>query len=593
MKVFWKMLLAVICGIFIMGIVGFILLAGMVGSMSSGSSKPVVPRDGVLALNNLSLSDKGGANTDFSILDLATGSVNMSESVGIWNAVRAIEAAASDPSIKFIYMNADNISASMSLMEELRKALAAFRASGKAVVAFTENPSTGSYYLASVADKVYMSGVKGASPMIFGVGTQMIFLKDLLDKLGVNMQLIRHGKYKSAGEMYIKNAPSAENMEQNQEMIDSIWESMSSDIASSRDFSAEELSAMIENLSICSAQDMVDLGLADELLDREGLRNKIADLAGKEKYKDVKFISLADYAAAKVLPNVKAKNKIAIIYAEGEIVEAGGGIVGDKMAATIRKVREDESVKAVVFRVNSPGGSVIASDKIKAEIDLLRAEKPVVASYGDYAASGGYWISNSCDRIFTDKTTLTGSIGVFSMIPDLSKTVRDIAHVNMVTVGSSSHSDVMSGMRPLSESETEWMQKSIEDIYSTFVGIVAEGRDMTTEAVDDIAQGRVWAGAEALGIGLVDEIGGLDEAVAYTASLAGDPDLKSWNIEAYPKPKSTMDQVLEMLGQGGSEASVFAGTPFEAAEKSLRKSLEEFSAGNKMYARMPYEIVIR
>lgn len=602
MKEFVKMVLAVICGLFLMTIIGFFLMIGFVGALSSASgSKSVVPREGVLNLDlsKVMITEQGNSSFSFDPTTLILGGGTTGTPVGIWDAVQAINKAAQDKGVKYIYLKADGAGTSMALDEELRKALENFRKSGKAVVAYTEAPTCGTYYLSSVADKIYMSSAAGISPMMTGVGTQMIFLKDLLDKVGVNIQLIRHGKYKSAGEMYIKNAPSPENMEQNQEMIDSMWDSISSKIAEGRDITPERLSEMIDNLELVFAEDMVKNGLVDELFSKEELEQKLADLAGVEKFKDVKMIPFADYVSAKVLPNLKAKKKIAVLYAEGNIVEgsAKSNIAGDRFASIISDIRKDENVKAVVFRVSSPGGSVIASDKIKKEIDLLRAEKPVIASYGDYAASGGYWVSNSCDKIYSDETTLTGSIGVFSMIPDLSGVMKDLAHVNMVTVGSSPHSDLMSAMRPLSQDELDAMQASVERIYETFVNTVAEGRDMRPTYVDSLAQGRVWTGSDGLKIGLVDEIGTLEDAINYAAVAAGDADLASWNIEAYPKPVSQMESIMEMFGMSSGASifsknrSTFEGTPFESLEKAFKNW--DFQKSDKFYARMPYEIIVK
>ena len=590
MKDFLKMLCAVVCGLLLTGFLGLFLFVGCVGTLVSSDSQPVMPRSGVL---NLDLADVVlGEQTasDFDAAALLSGSGSL-ETVGLFDLVRAIGAAAEDPAVKFIFLKPDGCSAGISALEELRAALVKFRESGKAVIAYTENPSTGSYYLASAADKVYMSANAGASPMITGVGSQLFFLGDLLKELGVNVQLIRHGKYKSAGEMYIKNSPSPENLEQNQVMINSIWSSLSEDIARSRDLSAGQLDRLIDGLQLVTAGDMVEAGLADGLMTREQLREKLADLAVEEKFSDVKMISFKDYITLKVKPNTKAKQKIAILYAEGNIVDGKGRqqVAGDHFASLIAKLREDDAVKAVVLRVASPGGSVLASDKIRTEIDLLRAEKPVIASYGDYAASGGYWISNSCDRIYSDRTTLTGSIGVFSMIPDVSRTMKEKLKVGVASVGSGPHSDMMSLLSPLDAAETEFMQKSVEIIYDAFLANVAEGRDMTPEQVDEIAQGRVWTGADALGIGLVDEIGGLDEALRFAAQAAGDTDLNSWQVVTFPKAPSTLDLLMESLGQSHGN-DILAGTPFAPIGAAFRNWSVE--SGDRFMARMPYEVII-
>jgi signal peptide peptidase sppA, 67K type len=511
-------------------------------------------------------------------------------SIGLWDAVQSIKAAAADPAVQYIYLRPEGFGASIAQVEELRQAIAEFRKSGKAVVAYLENPTTGAYYLATAADKIYMGSYCGGTSMMTGVGTQMFFLKDLLDKFGVNVQLIRHGKYKSAGEMYIKNKPSDENMEQNQEMINSIWTNLAEVICESRDITREKLDSLIDNLCLCTPQDFLKYSLVDELLTKEELKEKLASLAVKDSFKEVQMIPFKDYVTVLTTTPSAAKNKIAIIFAEGEIVDGKDkqAVAGDRFASIIADVRADSSVKAVVLRVTSPGGSVLASEKIRNEIDLLRKEKPVIASYGSYAASGGYWISNSCDKIYSDPSTLTGSIGVFSMIPDLSKTAKDILKVNVTSVGSSRHSDMFSLIRPLDAQEVAYMQKSVNDIYDAFLANVSEGRGMSTEEIDKIAQGRVWTGSDALKIGLVDEIGSLYDAVSYAAGTQGDGDLADWSIACYPKPQTLLEMIMESLS---GTSSVMAGTPFAPVEKAYKDW--NWNSSERIYARMPYIMEIK
>ena len=587
---FWKTVLAVIVGILLTVILMTVFSLMMLSSMASSTSDTSLPKEGVLwmDLSSFALTDQASAPDPMSVIQ--GGSI---QTVGLLDAVRALRIAAEDPAVQYLYIKPEGYSGGFSALEELRAAIADFRASGKAVISWMDNPGTGSYYLASVSDKVYMTSYEGGTTMLNGISTQLIFLKDILDKLGVNVQLIRHGKYKSAGEMFVRNSASPENLEQNQEMINSIWKSYATQIAESRGISVDELNALIDGLKLNFPEDFLNAGLVDGLMSRAELEKKVADLAVKESIKDVKTIPFASYVSAKVLPNLKSKDRIAVIYASGEIVDSGRGLVGRELAATINKVREDENIKAVVFRVNSPGGSVLASEKIKAEIDSLRKAKPVVASYGDYAASGGYWISNSCDKIFSDATTLTGSIGVFSMIPEFSKTLKDIAHVNITFVSSNEHGDMYQLMRPFDAAETAYMQASVERIYETFVNIVAEGRDLTPDFVDSIAQGRVWTGADALGIGLVDEIGTLTDALAYTVNLAGNPDLDAWRIEEYPKPKTTMEQLKDLMYGSQSRLAAFKDTPLESVASAV---LDWQGSWNRktpqyMYARIPYAII--
>ncbi len=569
MKDFVKMVLAVVCGFFLIGIICFILSIGMLGSLAAaGSSKPVLPKSGVLKidLGEIVLAEQsqesnpfGGASDPMSLL---SGGVSSAAVIGLWDAVQAVNAAAEDPAVQFIYLRADNNASSVTALGELREALKHFRAaSGKPVVTYMENPGTGSYYLASVSDKIYMSSNLGATVQFTGVGSQMFFLGDLLNRVGVNMQLIRHGKYKSAGEMYTRSNASPENREQYQRMIDSMWETIGGEIAEARGISVAQLDEAIEGLKLRLPQDFVDCGLADALVTRQGLEDKITALAVVDKFKDVKWIGFADYVEAKLLPS-KAKQKIAVIYADGEIIDgnAKSNVAGDRFASVIAKVRADSTVKAVVLRVNSPGGSVTASEKIKNELDLLKADKPVIASYGDYAASGGYWISNNCEKIYSDATTLTGSIGVFGLVPDFSKTAKDVAHVGVESVTSHKHGDMYGLMRPLDKDEYDYMLTGIEAVYDRFTTIVSEGRGIPKETVDAIGQGRVWTGADALKINLVDEIGTLEDAIRFAAVTAGDGDLTQWKVQGYPAPPSTLESVLDMLGQnkGGDDVLVSA-----------------------------------
>ena len=590
MKEYIKMTLATITGLFLFGFVAMFLFIGMIGAIAAaGDTAPVMPKEAVLQIDftKMTLAEQTAEADPLAMLQ-GGGEITP---VGIYSAINAINAAAQDPAIRYIYMKPDAVAGGTAQIEELRTALKNFRDSGKAIVSYIESPTNAGYYLASVSDKIYMTKYDGGMNMFNGLSSQLIFLKDALDRLGVNVQLIRHGKYKSAGEMYIRNSSSKENMEQNEAMISSMWESWSTEIAQSRDITVEELNSMLNDLELNFPSDFLEKGLVDELLSREELQQKLADLYVTDSYKKVNSISLADYASIKDVPNLKATNKIAVIYAEGNIVDGSDpeGVAGDRFAKIIADVRADKDVKAVVLRVNSPGGSVMASEKIKAELDLLRENVPVIASYGDYAASGGYWISANCDYIFSNATTLTGSIGVFSMIPDIGGTIKNKLHVTVTPVKSNEHADMLGMMRPLTPNEEAYMQASVERIYTKFISIVAEGRDMTVEAVDEIAQGRVWTGAEALEIGLVDQIGTLEDAIEYAAmSIEGVTSVEDVQIAAYPKPQTTLEMLLEAFG--GTE-SVFAGTPLESVEQAFLGW--DASQAGKVYARIPYEIVVR
>ena len=332
---------------------------------------------------------------------------------------------------------------------------------------------------------------------------------------------------------------------------------------------------MLNELELVFPEDFLEKGLVDELLTYDQLQDKLAMLFMTDDYNNVETISIKDYAQLNAAGDPMSDKKIAVIYAEGEIVDgdATEEVAGDRFARIIKSVREDKSVKAVVLRVNSPGGSVLASEKIKAQIDSLKAQVPVIASYGDYAASGGYWISANCDYIYANETTLTGSIGVFSMIPDLKNTINDKLHVNITAVNSNKHADMYGLMRPLDKQETDMMQATVESIYEKFTALVAEGRDMKVEDVDAIAQGRVWTGAQALEIGLVDKIGTLEDAMMHAAMLVdAENGLADINIVEYPKPQTTLDIINAHL---------------------TGEELIKIAEPGKIYARIPYAIEVK
>ena len=513
------------------------------------------------------ITERGGNS-----LTLTLNGLNRESSIALIDVLRALDKAASDDAIAMIYLNYDHFSASQTSMEEIRERLLKLSALGKPVIAYGASLGNGSYYIASAADRVFLNPKGGGA--LTGLASTQFFLKDLLDTLGVGVQLIRHGKFKSAGEMYIRNDISPENRLQYEELLGSVWNAMVADIAASRGTTPEAINAITDKLETGTAQAWLEAGLVDGLKYRDEMEDYLCHLFGTDDPKSIQTVSLKDYASK--LKKGPASKKIAIIYAEGEIVRSGSDLVGEKLAAQIEKVRKDESVKAVVFRVNSPGGEVVAADIIRREIELLGKEKPVVASYGSYAASGGYLISAGCEHIFTDATTLTGSIGVFGMIPNLGNAIRKNLKITPVNIGTNEHSSMGSGMEPLSAEEEAWYQAEIEGIYDDFVGVVAAGRNMTAEQVDSIAQGRVWAGNDAVEIGLCDEKGGLMDAVRYAAAKAG---LRNYRIVAIPEKEKTS---LRSLTKGNKDDK-------DDPLVSLREMLE--TPGFNAYYLMPYIIL--
>lgn len=589
MNNFWKTFLAALCGTLAALMVCVLFFFAMVGSIASLAEKtePSVPSSAILKIDLSKPVGERTQNDPFKNFNPAAFQFKFDadNTLGVYDAVRAIKKAADDPAIKFIYItNCDSPNYGIANLEEVRKALADFHNSGKPVIAYGINYSQGGYYLATVADKIYIN--KDGMSQIIGLGTSMMFFKDLLDKLGVQVELIRHGKYKSAAEQYIKNDISPENKEQNLAMLNSIWGTWVNAICKSRGISPDNFNAAINNLSIWDAESMVSNKLADSSLSNTDMSRKLCDLFGVKKESELKYISLSDYASAKVKADAKAKNKIAVLYAEGEITMAGDkGITAKDLCPVIKKIRKDSSIKAVVFRVNSPGGDAQAAEAIREEIQLLKKDKPVICSYGEYAASGGYWISAQANKIFTDATTLTGSIGVFSLAFNYGKGLKEHLSINTVSFGTNSHSTMGTGVSPLKPEEQAYMQKFVEKIYGQFTSIAADGRKLPIAYIDSIGQGRVWTGEQGVQKKLADFVGGLDDAVAYAAKYAK---LSNYKVVEYPAVK-TMEEILmaKISGSGDDETASKILTDPEALIKKAYSGLTKYR-GVKLYARMPY-----
>lgn len=582
MKNFLKTTLAVIVGTLIALFISSFIFMGIIGSLAAAGSseEPVVPSKAILKVDfstpvtELGQEDAKAAFQSFNF--------SSAKPVGILKAVKAIEYAATDPSIKFIYLNLNSLNIGMANLEEVRNALENAKKSGKAIIAYADNFSQGSYYLASVSDKIYMNA-EGSSPMV-GIGSTMMFFKDLLDKLGIQVQLIRHGKFKAAAEQFIASNISKENYEQNKEMVESIWGSWIDEIGESRGIEPAQINALVDDLKLFSAESMVENGLVDALVTRNEMSEILCNLFDVKKDKELKFIALGKYADARVKPDIKAKDKIAVIYADGEItMDASEGLSVKRFYPILREVSQDSTIKGVVLRVNSPGGDAQAAEILNNEIQLMRLSKPVVVSMGEYAASGGYWISANSEKIYADNTTITGSIGVFSMAMNYGKGLKKHLHINTANIGSNAHSNMMNGIDELDTKEVAYMQGMVEDIYTKFTDLVSKGRELPVEYVDQVGQGRVWTGADALENKLVDEIGGLTDAIDYAAICANLTD--GYRLVEYPKAKSSMEQILEMLS--GAEASVKAvADPEETIKNIYSKTLEQGEF--KVYARHPY-----
>lgn len=564
-------------------VVAFMILFSIISGVVSLFSVevPSTPRGSVLVIN-LDENITDSPRMPEVLMD-SSSSFGLLYSLSMYEVMTALETAATDPTISAVYINASGVGSfeGHAQIEEMRSLLKTFKEnSGKPVIAYQDTYSQEQYWLSSVADEVYLNPAGGIDWR--GVASQSLFFKGAIDKLGVDVQVVRHGTFKAAVEPYILSEMSKENRLQTQTMVDSMWAVILGDVSSSRNISAHVLDDFANNLAITSAQKASSLGFVDGLVYEDEVHARLAEMVNKE---EVNFITLGEYCAL-LGPSPYSKNKIAIIYADGEIVDGYGmeGIVGGITTVDqIRRAREDKSIKGVVLRVNSPGGSALASEVIWRELELLQREKPLVVSMSNYAASGGYYISSPADAIYTNRTTLTGSIGVFGLMISGGKALEEGLGVTAEVVKSNDHSDMGSLFRTLSEKELTYMQNSVEEVYDTFVGRVSKGRGMDEEDVRSIGEGRVWCGCEAVYFGLADKFGGLREAICEAALLAG--------VENDYTLVEVLEEEVDILSMLSS--LLMAKAPqMEAISDELSTLTKALEGGTTIFARMPYNIRI-
>ena len=521
LKMFLAALLAVLVGSIISCFIWLFIFIGIAASSFEGGV--AVRPDSILKIDFAEdIKDSPVANP-FQQFDIMTMDVH--QSISLYSALCAIDAAKNDDRIVGIYIRPEGGgNVDITSLEELRSALAEFKAeSGKFVVAYGESYGQATYYLASVADKVYIQPEGGMEWI--GLGFNLSFYKGLMDKLGIGVEVFRPTacKYKSAVEPYILTKMSDANRVQMTELAQSMWSTITEAVAESRGIGVDALNAMADELSITLPEEAAAHGLVDGLLYEDQMDDVFAEYGVKKGFNDkYNYISLGDYAS-QVHTLQNSKNKIAVLYAEGQIVDGSGSgeeIYGNTLAAQLADLRNDKSVKAVVMRVNSPGGSALASDIVWREMELLKAEKPIIVSMGAYAASGGYYISAPADVIVTDRLTLTGSIGVFGIIPTAGKFLNDKLGITFDGVNTNKYSDMGNMTRPMAPAERAAIMRGVDKVYTTFTGLVAQGRNLPIEKVLDIAGGRVWSGEEAVEIGLADANGGLKAAIAVAADKA-------------------------------------------------------------------------
>lgn len=520
-KTFLAGLLAVVAGMALLFFFGFMLLFGIAATFEKSVT---VQPESILKIDLSEMLTDAPSTDPLAGLDVRT--LQTTPQLSLLKALRTIETAAADERIKGIYLRLNGTGGveGTAILEELREALEAFKLSGKFVVAYNETYSQGGYYLASVADRIYMQPQGGLDWT--GLASNVTFYKGLLDKLDLKMEVFRPTacKYKSAVEPFILDRMSPANREQMQQLVNSMWGTISGDVCRSRGIDPEEMRRITDNLEVTLADEALKYGFVDGLLYEDQMNDVFAELGVEPDGDTYRFITLGEYASqvGVDLKNLSA-DQVAVVYASGQIVDGEGygrEIYGNTLAATLADVRRNDKIKAVVLRVNSPGGSALASDIVWREMELLRAEKPVIVSMGSYAASGGYYISCPADVIVADRLTLTGSIGVFGMILDPHDALKNKLGITVDGVQSNAESDLM-GKGSLSPVQRAMILRGVDQVYTTFTNNVSEGRNLPIERVLEIAGGRVWSGVDALEIGLVDACGGLKMAIAQAVDKAG------------------------------------------------------------------------
>lgn len=587
MKDFIKNVGATIVGIFLFGIIiGIFGVMSLVGMVASGQATKNVKENSVLVLK---LQGDLQEQAQDDVLGQLTG--NTFNSLGMDAISSAIKKAKANKEIKGIYLETGILSADVAQLQELRDQLVNFKKSGKWIVAYSDMYTQGCYYLATAADKVYINPEGNIN--WHGIGSQPMFVKDLLAKFGVKMQVIKVGKYKSATEMFTEEKMSEANREQTQRYIQSLWDNMCKDVSKSRNISVAKLNDLADNgIFVANGKMLLAEKMVDGIRYAEEMKAEVKKLLKLDADKKINQLSIADMATVKEEGN-DGDDEIAVYYAYGDIVDspAAGSlfsnthaIVGNDVCKDLEELANDDNVKAVVIRINSGGGSAYASEQMWHQIDLLKKKKPVVISMGGMAASGGYYMSCNANYIFAEPTTLTGSIGIFGVIPNFSDLATNKLGLKFDEVKTNRNALFGSQARMMNEEEITFLQGAITRGYHLFRQRVADGRKMTVDQVEQIAQGHVFTGEDALKIKLVDELGGLDKAVAKAAALAK---TKSYYTQGYPAPLDFFDQLLQESTDNGSyldgKLKTSLGTLYEPM-----KMVNNITTMDRIQARMPW-----
>lgn len=585
MKDFIKFTFATVLGIIISSVLLSIIGIGMIFSILASSDTEVkVEPNSIMTISlNGTISER--ANEDpFAMLS----SDSEIEAYGLEDILSAIQKAKDNDNIKGIYLDLNAVGAQPATLQEIRNKLKEFKESGKFIISYSDNYSQGAYYLASVSDKVLMNPYGTITWM--GVSSQFMSYKGLMDKVGVKMQIFKVGTYKSAVEPFILKEMSDANRAQVKAFTGSIWESYLSDIAESRNLTTEQLDGYAnEGLVFAQSETFVEKGFVDTLVYRNDVEKLLKEKMEVEEDDDLNTISLESMKnVIRNVPKDKSGNLIAIYYAEGEIddTKTKDHIGALRVIKDLKKIEQDDNIKALVLRVNSPGGSAFGSEQIWKQIKEIKLKKPVVVTMGDYAASGGYYISCNADYIFAQPTTLTGSIGIYGMIPEASELIEKLG-INFETVGTNKFADMMSFTRPMTAEEGALLQKHINEGYELFVTRCADGRKTGIDDIKKIAEGRVWTGSMAKELGLVDELGGIDDAIEKAKQLA---EIESYSIVTYPEKPSMLEEIMNNIPSG--MISIFGNSDLNKITKQFEwmVDLENF---NPVQARIPCHLEIQ
>ena len=577
--------LATIVGIFIFCMVSFfgILLLGAIFGSNNESVK--VSNNSVIELDLSEIKYDYAGKVNFKDFDFFKAQHN-----GLTDVLKAIEYAKTDDKIKGISILNNSSNLGIAQTKALRDQLEDFKKSGKFIYSYADVYSQKEYYLNSVANQIYINPIGELD--FKGLSAEIMFFKDFEDKSGLKMEVIRHGKYKSAVEPFLENKMSDANREQTTQLLNSIWNSVVTDISKSRNVSVERLNQVAEGLLARTPEMAKAEKLIDEIAYEDVYHDAIRKALKVDSDKDYKSVSISDYAdkVATSTINLEAKDKIAIIYAQGEIANGEGDVdvIGEgSMRRSLQEARKDKNVKAIVLRIDSPGGNALTSELIWREIEITKKTKPVVVSMGNYAASGGYYIACNADKIFAEANTITGSIGVFGILPNFAEATKKIG-INIEQVKTHSNASEYSPFKPLDDNYRGFAQEGVEHIYNTFVKRVSDGRKLTFEQVDAIGQGRVWSGQDALKIGLVDKIGGMEEAIAEAARLGK---TTKYRTQDYPEFEKDFGDILSKFGLAQSKESIIK-EEIGAQNYEILQHIKRMTTQKGIQARMPYELKI-